>query len=231
MRAADVPYPHLLNFFQSDRAERRPARRRSSTGFWSTRRAVAVRGDGDLGQSDLAANSTGHAFHPPFNRISTYREPGRINLNTIYSPDGVQRLMNGYRRPPTRCWQSFVQSRRNDDRHRRSGHARSELPTEFARPFRSFGGGRDGASRCPALQRRPRDQRHAVAGRSDGSPQRRCSNRPTTRHPTTTPTATRYFRYQGLQRLGNLVTTRSNVYAVWITVGYFEVTPVPPHSR
>ena len=34
-----------------------------------------------------------------------------------------------------------------------------------------------------------------------------------------------YFRYQALTRLGNLVTTRSNVYAFWITVGYFEVTP------
>ena len=36
------------------------------------------------------------------------------------------------------------------------------------------------------------------------------------------------FRYQALQRLGNLVTTRSNVYAIWITVGYFEVYPVDP---
>ena len=34
-----------------------------------------------------------------------------------------------------------------------------------------------------------------------------------------------YFRYQAIQRLGNLTTTRSNVYAVWITVGYFEVEP------
>jgi hypothetical protein len=32
-----------------------------------------------------------------------------------------------------------------------------------------------------------------------------------------------FFRYESLQRLSNLTTTRSNVYALWVTVGYFEV--------
>jgi hypothetical protein len=36
-----------------------------------------------------------------------------------------------------------------------------------------------------------------------------------------------YMMYEPMSRLGNLVTTRSNVYAIWITVGYFEVEPAP----
>ncbi len=32
-----------------------------------------------------------------------------------------------------------------------------------------------------------------------------------------------YFRYQPMTRLGSMVTTRSNVYAVWVTIGFFEV--------
>lgn len=36
--------------------------------------------------------------------------------------------------------------------------------------------------------------------------------------------------YQPMTRLGNLVTTRSNVYAIWITVGYFEVEKAPDWS-
>ncbi len=36
-----------------------------------------------------------------------------------------------------------------------------------------------------------------------------------------------YFYYQNFNRVGSVATTRSNVYAVWITVGYFEVTANP----
>jgi hypothetical protein len=39
-----------------------------------------------------------------------------------------------------------------------------------------------------------------------------------------------YMMYEPMSRLGNLVTNRSGCYAVWITVGYFEVEPAPSWS-
>ncbi len=35
------------------------------------------------------------------------------------------------------------------------------------------------------------------------------------------------FRYGPIQRLSSMTTTRSGVFAVWITVGFFEVKPAP----
>ena len=43
--------------------------------------------------------------------------------------------------------------------------------------------------------------------------------------PLNDPTRNPFFRLQNISRMSNLLTTRSNVYAVWITVGYFQVTP------
>jgi hypothetical protein len=39
-----------------------------------------------------------------------------------------------------------------------------------------------------------------------------------------------YFRYQPLIKTGGMFTTRSNVYAIWVTVGYFEVQRVSQAS-
>ena len=39
-----------------------------------------------------------------------------------------------------------------------------------------------------------------------------------------------YLYYHDMQRLGSLTTTHSNVFAVWITVGYFEVLPWNPSN-
>src|SRR5207244_11683379 len=40
-----------------------------------------------------------------------------------------------------------------------------------------------------------------------------------------------YFRYQPLQKIGNVLTTRSNCFAVWVTIGYFEVEDYRPNAQ
>jgi hypothetical protein len=37
-----------------------------------------------------------------------------------------------------------------------------------------------------------------------------------------------YFANQPLQKVGNLLTTHSNCFAVWVTIGYFEVEDYRP---
>ncbi|MCE5269270.1 MAG: hypothetical protein LLG00_15440, partial [Planctomycetaceae bacterium] len=228
-----VPFPHLLNLFASGTAAPYEELHRIldylrvpspfvGTQLWASPTA--------------AANSTGHAYHPPFNGISTYREPGKINLNTIYgdvtaanAPPVWRGLMAGFPYMNTlTAWQSFVNSRRpsgDSSANPLEMPVNQTSPTEFARPFRSFAGAgmipSIGGTNNPLKPRREINGtllREGIAGQPlfDYVSTNAFNN--TSRNP--------YFRYQGLQRLSNLVTTRSNVYAVWITVGYFEVTPV-----
>ncbi len=219
----NVPFPHLLNLFPSGPPGDENDDEELHRIFEYLHVPSRFVGTGTWANPTAAANSTGHAFHPPFNRISAYREPGRINLNTIYSRQVYDGLMND---GPGASWLQFLRSRRGYDA---AGAAtvfapdiNNQHPTLFGKPFRSFGG----AAMVPTLT----DDVLKYDKEIDATLLREgTSNQPlfqydsdaqvdnTDRNP--------YFRYQGIQRLGNLVTTRSNVYAVWITVGYFEVTP------
>ncbi len=180
-----------------------------------------------------AAAVTGHLFRPPFNRIPTYREPGKINLNTIFNQQVFTALMNGLANPI--AWSNFVQSRRvyptpanNILDLDPTVAPNTGYPTEFGRPFRSFAGG----SAVPAVTSGASSDVLRPSREVDGTLLRSnplgTGTQPlftfTSTGPYNDPTRNPFFYYQALQRLGNLVTTRSNVYAVWITVGYFEVT-------
>jgi len=191
-----------------------------------------------------------HWFHPPFHRLSTYREPGRINLNTIFSPEVYLGLMNYFpdmnsaRFPPSAMpwqWEEFVRSRRGYQASTTPGGSpilvmNDQYPTFFAKPFRSFAG----ADYAPVSRLRPTREVECTLLRSEAGTVNGTANTPLFAFDTQNaqgmiasyndPQRNPWFYFQALQRLANLVTTRSNVYAVWITVGYFEVEPNPLSS-
>ncbi len=243
--AMDTSFPYLLGMFQSAASTGQLSSGTGQTGEFH--RVLAYLGvPTPFAHFTVQANPdyTGaagqHWFHPPFNGIPTYREPGRINLNTISSSDVFTGLLNfhpGLATAP--MWQKFVASRRGDTTTDMT--INPLLPSRFSRPFRSSGGAwltpplADGTAAFPtgreidatlmrsdpALSKRPLlqvdDTNMFPAGGGTTPDQFQYASMDYNRSP--------YFRYQGLQKLAGTTTTHSNVFAIWITVGYFEVTP------
>jgi len=161
-------------------------------------------------------------FRPPFNQLSRFRDPGRINLNTIFDEDvweGIAKLFPGM--DSTAFWTTVKDSRRDY-----YGNPNSDLdpayPTRFGNPFRSSAS----AKLAPTANMRKEGASVGLLRTVPGSATNPLFNytsaaeyEQTNRNP--------YFRYAGLSRLSNLLTTHSNVFAVWITVGYFEVEANP----
>mgnify|MGYP005838064671 CR=1 FL=1 len=230
--AADrLPYPHLLNFFQS----RLLAGGGRAMELHRLLEYVAVpsrfTGTTLRGRPDRMVDGD-HWFHPPFHLLPTYREPGRVNLNTIYYPEVFFGLINeipgrtawntfGDRNAQT-MWEKFVRSRRgdgvSDDLLRPNTN---DLPAATARPFRSFAG----AYNVPIDSLRPRREIDATTLRADPDEATRPLFERRSTNPAENANRNPFFRYQGLGKIASCATTRSNVFAVWITVGYFEVYP------
>ena len=231
----------------------------------------------------MSAEANYHEFEPPFNNIPTYREPGKINLNTFFGNDisgGGSLVWNSLANDHTLpTWDQFFLARQ--------GFASAvpgnfevppaptppefpwpSLPTRIANPFRTPGnvdllppvysrGNTGGLSTDPLV---PRDLGEIARGGVDHSDldvgdvpegvginatllrppfdatfpvdirqrvplftETGVTPAPTYANPNTNP----FFQYQSLQRVSNLTTNRSNVYALWITVGYFEAENVP----
>ena len=225
-----VVFPHLNNFFFSDPSGTPGA---AAANWYRLLEFVGVPsrfvGTETFGNPQLLATPN-NPFAPPFNVFSTYREPGRINLNTIPGTAADSPVFRGLLNRPGLddggLWAMFNQIKRD-------GYAppNPNLPTRIVNPFRGYGG----RSLVPltelqaAIGSNDIDAtllRHAVelpgtqpakvslflAGTTSDLPVNNTNRSP-------------FFRYQELQRLANKVTTQSNVYAVWITVGYFEVSP------
>ena len=145
-------------------------------------------------------------FAPPFNVLSSYREPGRVNLNTI---EGEQdEGGNDY----SRVWEAVMHGASTETastKHRGSDYSGGGLSEPFHGPGEvtvpSEGGGSSDTA-MPLLD--------AGLGFED-----------------TSQSESPFLRYQPINRMGNLTTTRSNVYAVWMTLGFFETNSQGNFSR
>ena len=230
-------FGHLLNFFNEDDGLYRLFE------FIQTP-SPFVRAETVLNPQQFTGHKSDQSSamrHPPFNQISSFRDPGKINLNTIFDRkvwDGIWNndLNNELQVSDTNGnvvaqrqfaaigWDQFIASRRGYLNTAKiwqfeTGGSTSPQPSFFANPFR------DASSR--AIQGLGRDTIESTIMRSDATGGT-ASDRPLfssiSKNACNTAEWSSHFRYQPLQRLSNLTTTRSNVYAIWITVGYFEVT-------
>lgn len=240
-----APFAHLLNFYQTS-----PANGGTAANFYRIFDYVEVpsryiNSEKWFNSANFATNTGAEFFRPPYNKISRFQDPGRLNLNTISGPEvwGTPNQDGGVSGGRGPAWNDIELSRR--------GFAASgtnpNYPTRFCNPFRAAGA----ADLVPIPEMR-------VAGVDAGLMRRRLtwsgSGPPTPvggpvvslfadYDPVATLPATAnqaayrqpdvmqrhsYFSTETLTYLSDKVKTHSNVFACWLTVGYFEVESVTP---
>jgi len=200
-------FNHLLNFYNE------------TAGFYRLFDFVGVpsrfvRTERWYNASHARGDAAAVFLRPPFNKMPRFREPGRVNINTITDPrprednsvipvvwQAITRLPDDQARAQ---WQKIYDSRQ--------GYAGTGLNSSHASRFEQpFRGARHGIQ-------------HTLLRAEMGN-----ENKKLIRHSSVSggahddPTQHAFFEFDDVQRLSNLLTTKSNVFAVWITVGYFEV--------
>jgi hypothetical protein len=262
-KAPSYPYSHLLNFYHTDMIGNTASEVSRLFDFVETRTPFIQTEKYYNPTQFVSPNQAPSFFRPPFNYLSRFREPGRININTIFD-EGVWNA--AVRGSPAMC--TFGTNTNEGDGGQfllrlalnRQGwgagagdllsipNYNAAYPSFFSNPFRTA----DSADMMPSI---PVNLRHPPA---EGGLLRRDPLLPTLPPPSLNPPpasppfpsypttngneplfasesvvpsqdAARnpYFRFQPLQKVGNLFSTNSNCYAVWITVGYFEVEQNP----
>ena len=184
---------------------------------------------------------------PPFNRVSKMVERGRLNVNTVSEQAAWQGVEWNYMNPAgrtaigsTNYWTNLQQSRRGyvPSPGKVGGNAQlnPDYPTEFAGVFKSqFAVGLVPTIRAPfALDAGfppappgtpPVLSAATLFRQSPASSGPLFSIRSDLGGASSTLQAQAFNEYLPVTRLANLTTNRSNVFSIYMTIGYFEYDP------
>ena len=213
------PYPvrggqfgHLLNFFAA-----------GVTQDTEPRNLVNL-----LDFVDVPSRFPGNRVHlysdtlaPPFNLLSRYREPGKINVNTCLN----NRVLQGWWGAIGETFDVGLYRNAGVSKAAFEGSRRNATLDGFQNPFRraiEF-------DRSPFALPDPVQSgllRSSVAAQNTPVFNTDCPN-PSAANPSylawANPSRESTNRFETLRRIGATTTTRSSVFAIWITVGKFEV--------
>lgn len=170
---------------------------------------------------------------PPFNMISRYREPGKMNANTIYH-DEVSQAWLGEIGTGFSAMGQFADGSPGAtfgvmpiDRNAILAATQLDPAVTISSPFRpatveavlpaAIDAVGSQASQAGLL----RDE--SGVGGGTAMPLFQVNTTPGTAPPWANPARSSRSRFETLRRTGGITTTRSSVFAVWITVGQFEV--------
>lgn len=172
-------------------------------------------------EATAPAPSPAETYRPPFSSLSRHREPGKVNINTIFDEyvfnSAVAGIPEGAGLQST--WLNVQLSRQGYGTTASDVFApNANYPSYFSQPFRAA----DAADLMPLPSLWTESVHATLLRKRPGSNEPLFGNTDTSEHVNVDRNP--YFAFQGLQKIGNTFTTHSNVFAVWMTVGYFEVT-------
>jgi hypothetical protein len=248
-----VGFGHLLNYFNSDASSNKAPNMANILEYlcvpspftgtetvlnpkkfeWDWNQANQYAGESTSTTPNSAGVGTEPAgtagLHPPFNTVSNHRDPGRVNINTVAFPQVWNAILGG-------TGEAGPGPTFNNVRDSRQGYTGgayafdNSYPSIFSNPFRSAAG----ADMVPIPSLALTRPVNATLWRAGGvRPAINTNAQPLLAQNTNPQQAynsnqrNSYFYFQPLDRLTSKLTTHSNVYAVWVTVGYFEVSAAP----
>ncbi len=248
-------FRHLPNFFQEAQNPTSRTVRQAFTPAvllemvttpspWSDAEKIVPPGNVNLASLTAPTNTrTAVAIGPllpPYNRISQMREPGKVNINTLRDEAVWQGIEWNYMNASSRGSSATTLAFANLIASRHTYFATAtekilpplnpnlngEYPTEFPGIFKSpLAVGRVPSTRMSVL-----DQFSTISpAKATLLRQEPTGATPLplfqARSDIATGVPNPYDQYLPITRLPNLVTSRSNVFAVRVTVGYFEFDP------